>query len=134
MENSDNSGHRNRSGSGSSGPPVVQRQLWEINEATITENYTATRTEEGLVYYTLCTSKQDLPDRFWHREWTVAKDERERAEKLAESSGRNAQYVRGLVGGQLLSQQIANNPNMPMLTSSAKASKKARKGNKTTTG
>lgn len=57
-------------------------------------------------------------------------NKREQAERLVESSGREAQQVRGVTAGQLLSQRIANNPNMGALTSSALSSKKRREQKK----
>ncbi|GAB0136481.1 hypothetical protein EsDP_00004781 [Epichloe bromicola] len=120
--------HRGSSSSNKS--QIDQLQLWEINDVILNQNYTRFTAEDGAVFYTLHTSRQDLPANFWDNERAVAMKKRERAERLVESSGREAQQVRGVTGGQLLSQRIVNNPNMGALTSSALSSQKKRRENK----
>ncbi|OAA42207.1 hypothetical protein NOR_05056 [Metarhizium rileyi] len=67
MGNSDKSG-KNRDSSSAGSPQEMQLQLWEINEVIIARDYTATQTGAGL-YYTLRTSRQDLPAGFLHIDW-----------------------------------------------------------------
>lgn len=120
-----------------------QMRLWEINEVMLLSNYTRGQTEDVRVYYTLSASRRiclrasgNLNDMLLIRPCSAgvrsdnpvrpkAQESREEAERLAESSGRAAQQVRQAGNTYnpdvpLLSQQIANNPNMPMLTSSAR--------------
>ncbi len=42
-----------------------QKQLWEINDVIINSNYSGEEYEDGCVYYTLATSRADLPMEFW---------------------------------------------------------------------
>ncbi|KAK4233500.1 hypothetical protein C8A03DRAFT_19432 [Achaetomium macrosporum] len=110
-----------------------QKQLWEINEDMINNNYKPQATGDGRVYYTLTTKRNDLPGGFWRRVKAVAT--REEAERIASSSGnwaRNARQAGGTNSPnyQLLFQQIANNPNLGLLTSSAEAVKTVRKKKK----
>jgi len=46
-----------------------QKQLWEINEIMINDNYTLQNADDGSVYYILRTSRADLPTSFWLLEW-----------------------------------------------------------------
>ncbi|KAI5459505.1 hypothetical protein BGZ63DRAFT_406795 [Mariannaea sp. PMI_226] len=106
---------------------IEPTQLWQINEVTVNDNYTQYTTDDGEIYYNLVTARSDLPESFWYQDWLAALQDREQAEHQAESSGNQAQQARRVVRGQLLSQQIANDPNADLLNSSAEAAKKARK-------
>ncbi|KAK5997834.1 hypothetical protein PT974_00197 [Cladobotryum mycophilum] len=111
-----------------------QKQLWEINEVLINENYSKQSQADGAILYTLKTERADLPTSFLSTDWERALDAREEAERQAVSSGREAQGARGVFENpnnyQLQSQKIANNPNLAMLSSSADMAKTRRKGKK----
>lgn len=128
--------------------PPERKQLWEVNEIMLLDNYLRLTTEDGLTYFRLSTDRPDLPVGFLHREWyvpysiheygsdrpirTIAQTKREQDEKQAQSSGRSAQQTRRAGGSwdpnyQLPSHRIANNPNMAMLTSSAENARSRRK-------
>lgn len=50
------------------GKEVEQRGLWDINEVTIYENYQQ-GDSDGRVFYSLVTSRRDLPESFWYDDW-----------------------------------------------------------------
>lgn len=54
----------NRGSSSSNKSQIDQLQLWEINDVIINQNYTRFTAENGAVFYTLHTSRQDLPANF----------------------------------------------------------------------
>ncbi|OAQ60155.1 hypothetical protein VFPPC_14789 [Pochonia chlamydosporia 170] len=114
------------------GKETEPKQLWEINEVIINGNYSYQAYEDGRLYYTLATSRADLPAGFWYDEWIYALQARTEAEQFVESSGRSALDARqrGGTGNsdyQLPSQSIANNPNMGQISSSAEKAKDRRK-------
>lgn len=55
-------------GSSSRQPPEEPKQLWEINEVIIQKNYTL-HEADGAVYYSLATTRTDLPQTFWYSDW-----------------------------------------------------------------
>lgn len=148
-------GKGSKTSSSSQPQPAEEKQLWEINDVMIFNHYNSFETEDGQTYYTRKSDRIDLPESFWHDGWCVislkshpslnqrfvliipfirevALEERKAAEKLVESSGREAQSVRQAGSTyspdyELPSQRIANNPNMGLISSSTKAAKQRRK-------
>ncbi|KAK0115671.1 hypothetical protein ONS95_000061 [Cadophora gregata] len=74
-----------------------QKQLWEINDVVLNNNYSSQNTAYG-VYYSLATARADLPAGFYASERDDATRSREEAERVAELSGRSAQNERNAGG------------------------------------
>ncbi|KAM3434713.1 hypothetical protein MY4824_000207 [Beauveria thailandica] len=106
--------------------PVEEIPLWRINEIHVSENYARSVTETSRVFYSRVTSRQDLPESFWEDDWRYELEAREAAERQAVSSGTSARDARGKNQGRLLSQEIANNPNIGAVISSASAAQDRR--------
>lgn len=109
---------------------LEQKQLWEINDVILNNNYVYQDTDNGL-YYTLMTSRSDLPAAFFAFEREQAMTERENAEALVSSSGREAQSLRRAGGAfdpnyELPSQKIANADTLPQVSSSGKEAQRKR--------
>ncbi|KAI1477619.1 hypothetical protein F4774DRAFT_427226 [Daldinia eschscholtzii] len=107
-----------------------QKQLWEINDVILNNNYRSQKTPDG-TYYTLMTSRSDLPVGFSDFERNLSITKRETAEALALSSGRVAQDVRHAGGAddpnyQLPSHRIANARTIQQVISSGRQAKIAR--------
>ncbi|PQK09128.1 hypothetical protein BB8028_0001g11990 [Beauveria bassiana] len=104
---------------------VEEVELWQITEVHITNNYVRGE-QDGRVFYSRVTSKGSLPESFWLDDWQFALQVRERAERLAASSGNSARNARGVYGGRLISQEIANNPSLGIASSSAEVAQQRR--------
>ncbi|KAK6951747.1 hypothetical protein Daesc_006270 [Daldinia eschscholtzii] len=129
---------------------VEKKQLWEINDVILNNNYSPQETDDG-IYYKLVTNRSDLPVGFSEFERFViigspftgmmlmhlslfrkdAIEDRENAEMIAISSGNVSQSIRH-VGGtydpnyQLPSQRIAHAHTIQQVLSSGKRSKDRR--------
>ncbi|KAM3502010.1 hypothetical protein MY11210_009202 [Beauveria gryllotalpidicola] len=94
--------------------------LWEVTDVHINNHYQ--RGEDGgRVFYSRVTSKSSLPASFWEDDWKFSLQARATAERQAASSGDFARITRGVYGGRLISQEIANNPSLGIVSSSAEA-------------
>ncbi|KAI1799967.1 hypothetical protein F4811DRAFT_541449 [Daldinia bambusicola] len=72
---------------------LEQKQLWEINDVILNENYRQEKIDSGM-RCTLMTSRGDLPVAFSDVERDLAMVEREEAEALVYSPGIAAQNIR----------------------------------------
>ncbi|KAM3562002.1 hypothetical protein MY1884_002098 [Beauveria asiatica] len=104
-------------------------ELWQIEDFHFNQYYTR-REHDGRVYYTRNISRDDLPESFWEVDWKQARQAREASERQATSSGYLARDARGRSDGRLISQEIANNPNIGLVTSSGYLAQDKRSGKK----